>query len=230
MKDKSEEGTATIWLTTAEMGFSLTEEQDDVVCTKDVKEGKITDRFLAPAISRFAADMRRKAGTGANTDRQTTDVRRKLEDLHQRWGRANVTPNSEDVKTQADNEAKVTNRFIRIIQRKDLPWERDSIARAAHDPEHIPDCNVKATVGQHFLFHEPIPQAINGQGYLRVTTKSLWWQHEQFPKVWTAEGLSTCSENGYQWTIHSTMWNHLRVQWQGQPLDLLRQIHEEVHL
>jgi hypothetical protein len=26
------------------------------------------------------------------------------------------------------------------------------------------------------------------------------------------------------------MWNHLRVMWQGQPLDLLRRIHEEVHL
>ena len=44
MKGKSEEGTATIWLTTAEMGFSLTEEQEAVVCTKDVKEGKsLTD-------------------------------------------------------------------------------------------------------------------------------------------------------------------------------------------
>jgi hypothetical protein len=78
-----------------------------------------------------------------------------------------VTPNSENIKAQADEEAKVTKRFIRIIQRKDLPWERDSIARAANDPEHIPDCNVKATVGQHFLFHEPIPRAINGQRYLR---------------------------------------------------------------
>ena len=43
MKSKSEEGTATIWLTTAEMGFSLTEEQDAVVCTKDVREGKVND-------------------------------------------------------------------------------------------------------------------------------------------------------------------------------------------
>ena len=163
-------------------------------------------------------------------NKQTADVKRKLEDLHQRWGRTNTISNSENIKAQADNEAKVTKKFIRIIQRKDLPWERDSIARAANDPEHIPDCNVKATVGQHFLFHEPIPRAINGQGYLRVTTKSLWWQHEQFPKVWTAEGLSTCSENGYQWTINSTTWNHFRVQWQGQPLDLLRYIHEEVHL
>jgi hypothetical protein len=129
MKGKSEEGTATIWFTTAEMGFSLTEEQDDVVCTKDVKEEKIIDRFLTPAISRFAADTRRKAGTGADMDRQTTDVRGKLEDLHQRWGRANVTPNIQDIKAQADNEAKVTNRFIKIIQRKDLPWEGDSIER-----------------------------------------------------------------------------------------------------
>ena len=128
------------------MGFSLIEE--------------ITDRFLAPAISRFATDTRRKAGTEANTDRQTTDARRKLEDLHQRWGRANMTPNSENIKAQADSEAKVTKRFTRIIQRKDLPWERDSIVRVSNDPEHIPDCNIKATVGQHFLFHEPIPRAV----------------------------------------------------------------------
>jgi hypothetical protein len=46
MKDTSEEEIATIWLTTAEMGFSLTEEQDEVVCAKDMKEGKISDRFL----------------------------------------------------------------------------------------------------------------------------------------------------------------------------------------
>ena len=43
MKSKSEEGTATIWLTTAEMGFSVTEEQDAIVCTKDEKEGKVND-------------------------------------------------------------------------------------------------------------------------------------------------------------------------------------------
>ena len=84
MKSKSEEGTATIWLTTAEMGFSVTEEQDVIVCTKDVKEGNVNDRYLAPAISRFAADMRRKAGTGADTDRQTKEVREKLVDLHPR--------------------------------------------------------------------------------------------------------------------------------------------------
>ena len=163
-------------------------------------------------------------------DRQAKDVKRKLEDLHQRWSKVNMIPNSKDIRAQACNEDKVSNRFIRIIQRKDLPWEKDSIARAANDPEHIPDCNVQAAVGQRFLFHETTPKTVNGQGYLRVTSKSLWWQHEQFPNVWTAEGLTTCKENGNQRTVNSTMWNHLRVMWQGQPLDLLRRIHEEVHL
>ena len=78
--------------------------------------------------------------------------------------------------------------------------------------------NVQATVGRHFLFHEQIPIAANGSGYLRVATKSLWWQHEHFPKVWTSEGLTTCMENGYQWNINSTTWNHLRMMWQAQPL------------
>ena len=57
----------------------------------------------------------------------------------------------------------------------------------------------------------------------------MWWQHEHFPKVWTSEGLTTCMENGYQWNINSTTWNHLRMMWQAQPLDLLRLIHAETH-
>jgi hypothetical protein len=149
--------------------------------------------------------------------------------LHQRWGKVNEIPDNEDIRAQACDEAKASNRFTRIFQRKDLPWEKDSIARVAYDPEHIPDCNVQATVGQYFLFHEPIPKAANGDGCLRVTTKSLWWQHEQFPNVWTSEGLTTCLENGYQWTINSTMWNHLRMMWQAQHLDLWRIIHAETH-
>ena len=132
--------------------------------------------------------------------------------------------------SEACNEAKVSSRFTRIIQRKDLPWEKDSIARVANDPEHIPDCNVQATVGQHFIFSEPIPKAGNGRGYLRVTKKSLWWQTAQFPTVWTSEGLTTCMETGYQFTVNSTRWNHLRMLWQAPPLDLLSLVYQETHV
>jgi hypothetical protein len=64
-------------------------------------------------------------------------------------------------------------------------------------------------------------------GYLRVTKSSLWLQQREFPDVWTSEGLTTCVEREYKWSINSTTWNHIQTMWQGPPLDLLRQVHEE---
>jgi hypothetical protein len=160
----------------------------------------VSDRYLAPAISRFAESFQATVGMRAEIDQQTKDVWQDLMSLHQRWVKVNKHTGGENIQAQACTEANASRTLIRIVQRKDLPWEKDSIARVAYDPAHIPDCNVQATVGQYFLFPEPIPKAGNGRGYLRVTKKSLWWQHEQFPHVWTPEGLTTCMENGYQWT------------------------------
>jgi hypothetical protein len=191
-KQQLEEGVATVWLTTAEMGFSLTEEPHEILCPKDVKEGKNSDRFLAPAISRFATNAPTKNGGEADRSQQAQDVWQELTQLHQRWGKITRVMEDDNIRAQASRDANVLGQFTRIVRRKDLPWERDSYARAAYDPAHIPDCNVQASVGKHFLFNGPIPKGANGQGYLRVTKKSLWWQHELFPTVWTAEGLSTC--------------------------------------
>jgi hypothetical protein len=82
-----------------------------------------------------------------------------------------------------------TQGLARMFQRKNLIWERDSLARTTYDPEHIPDCNVEATVGKHFLFNEPIPRSENGQGHLRVIKSSLWWHQREFPNVWTCSAL-----------------------------------------
>jgi hypothetical protein len=38
---------ATIWLTTTDMGFALTDEQHMLLCPKDAREGKVIDRYLA---------------------------------------------------------------------------------------------------------------------------------------------------------------------------------------
>jgi hypothetical protein len=135
----------------------------------------------------------------------------------------------DNIRLQVCNNANASGQFTRIVQRKKFPWEKDSIVKLAYDLVHIQDCNVQVLVGQHFLFNKPIPKGVNGRGYLRVTKNSLWWQHEQFPSVWTSEGLTTCMENGYQWTVNSTTWNHLQTMWQAPPLDLLRLIYEETH-
>ena len=166
---------------------------------------------------------------GSDRNQQAQEAWRELVHLHQRWSKSSKTTEGDIIREQAYNDSNASGQFTRIVQRKNLPWERDSIAKVAYDQAYIPDCNVQVSVGKHFLFNEPIPKGVNGRGYLLVTKKSLWWQHEQFPSVWTSEGLTTCMENGYQWTINSTTWNHFQTMWQASPLDLLRLIHEETH-
>jgi hypothetical protein len=73
-KQQSEEGVATVWLTTAEMGFSLTDEPNEILCPKDIREGKVSDRYLAPAISRFVTSTLAEVGGGAERDQQAKDV------------------------------------------------------------------------------------------------------------------------------------------------------------
>ena len=73
-KEQSEEGVATVWLTTAEMCFTLTDEPNAILCPRDVRDGKVSDRYLAPAISRFAVSIQANVGTGAEIDLQTKDV------------------------------------------------------------------------------------------------------------------------------------------------------------
>ena len=82
---RSEEEVATVWLTTSEMGFSLTDEPNTVVCPKDVREGKVCDRYLAPAISEFVTNTLTKTDVGTETGQQSSDVWRELVSLHRRW-------------------------------------------------------------------------------------------------------------------------------------------------
>jgi hypothetical protein len=97
-KDQSEEGIATVCLTTTEMGFSLTDEPNAIECTKDVRDRKVSDRYLAPAISRFAREILANVATEAEMDQQAKDVRQKLVNLYQRWGKVDKIPDNEDIR------------------------------------------------------------------------------------------------------------------------------------
>ena len=149
LKAQSAAEIATVCLTTADMGISLTAESNEVTCPKDAREGKVSDRFLAPAISRFATSVLEGDEQVEDLTQPINEARRRLASLHRRWSKITKTSESENVRMQACKEAEKSNKFTRIVQRRDLPWEKDSIARAAYDPEHIPDCNVQATIGKH---------------------------------------------------------------------------------
>ena len=107
-KEQSEEGVATVWLTTAEMCFTLTDEPNAILCPRDVRDGKVSDRYLAPAISRFAVSIQANVGTGAEIDLQTKDVWRELMSLHQRWDKVSKLTDSENIRAQACNECHLT--------------------------------------------------------------------------------------------------------------------------
>jgi hypothetical protein len=100
-KQQSEEGVATVWLTTAEMGFSLTDEPNEILCPKDVREGKGSDRFLAPAISRFVTSSLAEVGGGADRHQQAKDVWREIVHLHQRWGKISKITEGDNIRAQA---------------------------------------------------------------------------------------------------------------------------------
>jgi hypothetical protein len=46
----------TIWMTTSQTGFPLEREEDEVTNSKDTQMGRITARYLHPAISTFIAN------------------------------------------------------------------------------------------------------------------------------------------------------------------------------
>jgi hypothetical protein len=142
--------------------------------------GKVTDRCLAPSISKFAIAIQAAEEREPTMDPEEKELRREVVNLHQRWGKVIEESPNDETRERARISAVETQGFTRMVLRKSLIWERDSLARTTYDPEHIPDCNVKATVGKHFLFNEPIPRSENGQGYLRVTRSSLWWQQREF--------------------------------------------------
>jgi hypothetical protein len=103
-------------LTTAEMGFSLTAESNEVTCPQDAREGKVSDRFLAPVISSFATSVLADDEQVEDLTQPVNEARRQLESLHRRWSKITKTSQSENVRMKACKETEKSNKFIRIVQ------------------------------------------------------------------------------------------------------------------
>ena len=59
----------TIWMTSAQTGFPLERDEEEVTNSRDVQMGRHTARYLHPAISAYIADWEADlASTGTQTD------------------------------------------------------------------------------------------------------------------------------------------------------------------
>ena len=99
------------------MGFSLTAEPNEITCPQDAREGKVSDRFLAPAMSRFATRVLIDDAKVEDLTQPVNEAQKQLESLHRRWSKITKTPGSENVRMKACKEAEKSSKFIRIVQR-----------------------------------------------------------------------------------------------------------------
>ncbi len=103
-------------------------------------------------------------------------------------------------------------------------WESPSASLIEQDPEVIPDVDIAAQVGKDLFLDEKIPRHESGQGYVRILEKSIMWRETETAKVFTYQGLTTCTELDKNWTIMSSTYNHLR-QGRDKGIDELKVFH-----
>jgi hypothetical protein len=87
LKELFDQAVATVWLTTAEMGFSLTNEPHMVICSRDIREGEKTDRYLQPAFLKFAIAIQAEEEREPTLDPEKKELLREIVNLHQPWGK-----------------------------------------------------------------------------------------------------------------------------------------------
>jgi hypothetical protein len=79
-----------------------------------------------------------------------------------------------------------------------LKWRSGSVqggaAQCVDPSEVIPDVDIAAKVGKDLFLDEKIPRHESGQGYVRVVEHSVLWKEKEASKVFTYQGLTTCTE------------------------------------
>ena len=74
----------------------------------------------------------------------------------------------------------------------------------------IPDVDIAAQVDKDLFLDEKFPRYGSGQGYVRVVEHSILWKEKEASKVFTYQGLMTCTEVDRSWTIMSSAYHHVR--------------------
>ena len=77
---------------------------------------------------------------------------------------------------------------------RDKEWESPSASLIEKDPEVIPEVDIAVQVGRDLFLDEKIPRHESGQGYMRVVEHSIMWKEKTVSKIFTYQGLTTCTE------------------------------------
>jgi ribonuclease HI len=202
------------WLTTSQMGWALTREENELVNEKDEREGKPVARQLAPMISKFIRAQWESEGM-ENVDDERRQLLEEAMELDHIWGVWEGEKEPTDVHQkwirQPSQSGNDMRHHVRVhASHREQEWESPSASLIEQDPEVIPDVDIAAQVGKDFFLDEKIPRHESGQGYVRVVEQSIMWRETETAKVFTYQGLTTCTELDKSWTVMSSIYNHLR--------------------
>jgi hypothetical protein len=166
-----------IWATTAEAGFPLEEEEEEIHNERDKWEGKQIARFLHPAIS----DMAQLLNGIENQGRHLTKAQRAVIQLDNDWMNPAYDPHA--VKWH----------------RK---WEKKPPPPRAKDPPRIRDHQEQSLkLGSTFYLDHPRPNNTE-HGIIHIEVESkLWIDKYEGIEIYTKAGLSTSTDPAHSFTI-----------------------------
>ena len=180
------DGDQTLWMTTAQAGFPITRDEEEVTNGKDAQMGRITSRYLHPVISTFITDW---ASDLTSSGKQPSPLEQlDAIDLENEWSQKYITGIWEASTDPPPSSAS---------------WELDPPPLTANHPPRITDSNTRITLREDSL-KEPLPKSDNGLGWVQIQQKSLRWEELiQGSPIITHEGLTTLGHPNRGWTITS---------------------------
>jgi hypothetical protein len=197
----------TIWMTSAQTGFPVERESDEVTNSTDAQMGKHTARYLHPTISAYIADWEADL---ASTGTQPPPLAQAVIDLENEW-----------------SQKYVMETWVAPTEPSSPPviWHHDPPPLMVNHPPRITDSNHRITIREDSL-KEALPTSDNGLGWVQIQQKSLRWEENiQGSNVITHVGLTTRAHPTQGWTITSGTWNTLRKKW-GLTSETLYKIYE----
>ncbi len=202
------------WLITIQMGWALTREENEVVNEKDECEGKPVARRLAPMVSTFI----RAQGESEEVEDVDDERRQILEeaaDLDHIWGvweeeEGATSTQCKWIKQPSQRGNDMRHHVEVHASHRKKEWESPSASLNEEDPEVVPDVDIASQVGRVLFLDKKIPRHESGQGYVRVVEHSIMWKETAASKIFTYQGLTTCTELDKSWTIMGSAYNHLR--------------------
>ena len=146
------------WLTTSQMGWALTREENELVNAKDEREGKPVARQLAPMISKFVrAQWESEEMENADDERrQLLEEAMELDHIWGIWdGEEESTYEHHNWIRQPSQSGNDMRHHIEVhASHREQVWESPSASLIEQDPEVIPDVDIAAKVGQLVMLED----------------------------------------------------------------------------